>query len=919
MLGRPKSASCTISPVPRSRLDANKSGGMISPGFLARAEDGVMLVLLVLVPQVTGGRWDLGKLCYVVAVAVLTLLWIARQAMTSAAVYRWTGVEWLLLLVTALLVLQIAPLSSTNLRLLSPHLADILPLWFTSGDSATVLRWKHLSLTPEATKIGLIVFLAHSAFFLVTCQRLTSMDSVRRLLSQCAIAGLSLGGLGLLQYLSGTSKFAWYFPHPSRDASSAACGPFANPNHFAHCLALCLGPLLWWLRRSVPSSPVRGPTGNPRFGDGSSQGAQLKFMLVGLGLAVVLFAGGLSRSRGGMLAMGCALSVSLGLSAWARLIDRRIALACTAIALLFAGGLAIHGKDTLKEEFATLTSGRLEDLDQGRSRRKIWRANWEVAAKFPLVGTGVGSHAEAYPLVYEHPLVDYTHAESCYVQILTETGWTGAALLALGVTLIVTYLCHLRAPGDSERTACGIAASATIVTSLLHAAVDFPWYLTACVGFTIPALAMARVLARGAKGMDSLKNGKGIESTVPGGEPSRSRLVAWGLAGAGVSLLAISGIEYMLPWGRASWHWNQYLVLSLDNEARGAQRELLRRDTPEALAARARHEQQRIEALQQELELVLKSAPRHPRAHLKLSALLTTIFDRRQQASDNAMALAHIRDAAYSSSFASIQDRREWLRNALGDNADILRLALRHAQQGLRSNPLAGQGYLLWSELVFLDELSPEPPGTLLAQAERVRPFHAGVQFQLGVRAAAAQRPEDMLTHWRKAFHLDSVYATEIIRGMAPTLDAIPFLQVFMPEEAETTTLMYFYHKIGRLDQMKIVAPVLIQRMRKRAETLTGIELADLRLQVMRHCLLIGDTRGAGDEARRAVKAAPNQFEPHLAAATQALTAGDLAEAKREIQWCVGRRPSDERVRCLQASLRQQLVSSNVAPASNLR
>ena len=52
---------------------------------------------------------------------------------------------------------------------------------------------------------------------------------------------------GLVQYLTANGKFFWFYTHPFSNTFIGVKGSFANKNHFAHFLALGVGPLIWWL------------------------------------------------------------------------------------------------------------------------------------------------------------------------------------------------------------------------------------------------------------------------------------------------------------------------------------------------------------------------------------------------------------------------------------------------------------------------------------------------------------------------------------------------------------------------------------------------------------------------------------------------------------------------------------------------
>jgi tetratricopeptide (TPR) repeat protein len=885
--------------------------------ILRSAETAMTLVILAVLPWVMGGRLELGKFAYATGVAILAVVWLLRRSLENSMPTRWIGVEWLIGAMIGLVLFQIIPLPSSWHRAISPNQEVVIPLWFDSGRSsldASVeadlpsLQFKTLSFTPEATRFGLLVLVAHALFFCITCQRLDSMAALEVLLRQISMSAIIMSILGLVQYFSGTANYAWIFSHPSREASGAASGPFVNPNHFASYLALGIGPLLWWVQSLIPPKAAYGPTGNARFQSGRGDFSQLKFLAASAGLAIVLFAAGMSHSRGGMLAVGIAVTVFVGCSSYRRTIDWRLGLTFVVLMIVLGASLAIHGQDAVRQEMASLASGSFDELDAGQARRRLWGANLAIANKFPWIGTGVGSHAEVYPMVYDRPHVDYTHAESCYLQILTETGRIGALLLVIAVWKMAQWtLRALQIRHGASQLGPVLAVVSSLVASLVHAVFDFPWYLTGCMSLGVACLAALWRLSLEAP--DQLPADQAKRVHDPKFQPQ------WFLATIGVLVICIPVLSYAYRWGVASWHWNEYLVMSLDPDARRSHRELLVKSDNERAKQHEQQSSQRMEGMYQQLAQVLQWAPRHAAANFKIATLLLAAFDVQQLQGDNAMALVHIRDAAYASKFEELTLQEAWLEKAVGDNLKLLRRALHHARRGLLSSPLSGQGYLIWSEVAFLHSLNPSLPEILLTQGERVRPFHAGIHYQLGLRAANAQDAEGMTAHWQKTFHYDLDYAAEIIRSLSPMVDAVPFMQMFAPHGNELKTLMYYYYKIGKPDQMRIVAKAVIEQTEALAANKVGSELADLRLQLVQHHLLMGDNDGAIREAENAVRAAPNQYEPHIVLATQ-LAAGQKYEAAiREVTWCVRRRPQDKRVRSLQESLQRHVGEFRVGTA----
>ena len=145
-----------------------------------------------------------------------------------------------------------------------------------------------------------------------------------------------------------------------------------------------------------------------------------------------------TRSRGGMLAMviGCSVlglviikaagrmrKISMGQSGWNWLIG-------------FAVVLSI-GLTMLTDVFSVFSKSRgVTGSAVGHSagiRRQVWGLAWRTWLQSPLWGTGWGSFVWSSQTGYR-PSVDHnTHAESDYVQVLTEGGIIGSILVMLTI------------------------------------------------------------------------------------------------------------------------------------------------------------------------------------------------------------------------------------------------------------------------------------------------------------------------------------------------------------------------------------------------------------------------------------------------------------------------------------------------------
>jgi len=270
---------------------------------------------IFLVPLMMGGRQALGQLALVTLAVAVAVVWMIRETLREQSCWRHSHTVWLLAAGVALLALQIVPLPAGLLSWLAPKTTELLPLWSGEADPAAAMgTWSCISLTPAATRSALPLFLAYGLLFVVTLQRIRGPEDVERFLRWIALSAVMMAGFGLLQLLAGNGKFFWFYEHPFSDTFDVAKGSFTNRNHFAHFLALGVGPLIWWLQQGLAEKRRRGgsfdrSTGKLHGSTGELHGGQQASVYRSVALGVVLFAGLLSLSRGGVVAIFVAAAV----------------------------------------------------------------------------------------------------------------------------------------------------------------------------------------------------------------------------------------------------------------------------------------------------------------------------------------------------------------------------------------------------------------------------------------------------------------------------------------------------------------------------------------------------------------------------------------------------------------------------------
>jgi tetratricopeptide (TPR) repeat protein len=851
-----------------------------------RIVDGGLAGVIWVVPFLMGGRHALGQLILVALAVVTALAWAIRQTVSMRAAWRPSWATWLIFGGAALLLLQIAPLPPAVLKSLAPHQAALLPLWASGGSSGPALGlWRTVSLAPADTRAALVLFLAYALLFLVAAERIRRIEDVERLLRWCAISAIAMALLGLAQLVAGNGKFLWVYTHPYSATYGAATGSFSNRNHFAHFLALGIGPLIWWLQATQRRTRARQSVAA---GDRFNRAETLRTMpLVLLVLAVVAvsFAGMMSLSRGGIAAFFLATAVCVAVCGRNASIRKSLIVGMGSAALLFGVSLAIFGNQQVSQRLEDLSSGSVEQLDRGAGRRSIWAATARATTDYLPLGSGAGSFREVYPMYVDIPFletVEYTHSENCYLQIALETGVAGLVLTLAGVGLCAAWCIAGLGGCDSDRTkACVGAIAGSLAASAVHAMVDFVWYVPACT-------AMVVLLAACAMRARELDGERAITPT---------RVFLPRISRAAVAM-AVMVLGMWMIWDRigptlAAPSWDDYLLAraELDPASSPPRPGDLTSSLP---AGRNVLEVERW--LISRLHDVVYWDRDNARAHLELAECHLRLFEQLQRRAENPMSLANLRDAAIQSRFCSREALKQWLSQAVGTHLDHLPQALQHIRQALRLSPLQGRGYVYLAELCFLEEAPNLQPGNWIEQALLVRPHDGEVLYAAASEAWRAGKPQLWLECSRRAFRsgprqqqrvIDDLVgntppeATEqlvefIVREFQPDLEALRLLH-------ESCSRRFHPDRLASLCRYQAQAAVA------RAQTLDGAMAAEAWIEALTLYTQLRQGDLALQCARSALRCDPDNYNVRYHLAIILADREAWSEAEPHLFWCLQR------------------------------
>lgn len=386
-------------------------------------------------------------------VAVVAALWRSgiQDAPRLDAVFR-----WLLPLLPAYAVLQIVPLPTNLVAVLSPARGQVLALLAPLGISSP---FASLSVYPSGTLQQLLVISGQILVFLLVRELMWFFAERRWLLAvPIVVTALWQAVLGMSQY--------WSANH------SAVSGNYANRNHFAGLLELALP-----FAVAYPIAMFR----QTDYREGISATAAIKAS-TSCAIAAALLVGIMfSLSRMGFVSALLSLVVMGVLVALSSPLVRRLAVpAAKGVAVVAVlGGVLITflflPPDQLVARFGRIAA----DAPEGRAQ--LWSESFKLFRAYPIVGCGLGGYESAFPKYKSSgPLVSDDHAHNDYLQYLSETGVAGGMIFfALIVTTVRAPFRVAVSKADPSTWALALACAGSLSAILLHSTADFNLYIPA--------------------------------------------------------------------------------------------------------------------------------------------------------------------------------------------------------------------------------------------------------------------------------------------------------------------------------------------------------------------------------------------------------------------------------------------------------
>ena len=410
----------------------------------------LLIALLLFMPAAYGAVDPWSESIATAGGAALALLLVARTliARRSMRISPWAWVP--IVLFIAIVMLQLLPLPSHAVRLLSPHtfavktdLLDDLP------NASDALSRMTLSFYPLATRHDLRLVLLSATVFIAVATVFRDPRRMRRLLLAITLIAAAAAILALAQDLTATRFIYWKISlnEPARN------GPFFNHSHYAQFMNLSIGCALALLLTAAHARRWL-------------QVALLTCVIV-LGLATVW----LSLSRGGTVGLVAAGVFVLFVLLTMRHFRRTGGIIAVTALLALASFVYLDFQHIYRRILAP---------DNFAGRIQMLRDAGEMIRQFPQVGVGLGGFEWVYP-AYDRTVSSATSAyvENEYAQTLVETGPLGFAAVVAFVALVWWSWLRALRRGDRATAVAAVGLSFGLVAVMIHSLSDFGQHLPA--------------------------------------------------------------------------------------------------------------------------------------------------------------------------------------------------------------------------------------------------------------------------------------------------------------------------------------------------------------------------------------------------------------------------------------------------------
>lgn len=374
--------------------------------------------LIILSPLFIGSVEPFSNMMLRLQIALIFIIWLIYNYFYENL--HINGLKFhLLILFIFICILQIIPLPSFIVKILSPSAHEI---WnfntylFDKFEGFSATSFQTISLVPHYSTNKLISILCYILLGFVVSKTIKTNRNIKLLLYVFAFMVLIESMLGCYQFLTGNTFFDINKKH-------IATGTFVNKNHLSGFFELSCPLLIGYLFYLIFFSEVD----NKSIASVSFKTAEIAVFGVISGFSLIVFIFTFSRLGYISLFFSILISFLIYIRSYGK-INRK-----TFVPLLFIVFFLFFGIYKSFDIFSDRVS--LSNIDI-KGRTIVFKDSIDVIKDYPILGSGLGTFKEIYPAYKTLELavtVNFTHND--YLQLAVETGLIGISILIVALIL----------------------------------------------------------------------------------------------------------------------------------------------------------------------------------------------------------------------------------------------------------------------------------------------------------------------------------------------------------------------------------------------------------------------------------------------------------------------------------------------------
>ncbi|NOY62308.1 MAG: O-antigen ligase family protein [Gammaproteobacteria bacterium] len=445
-----------------------------------------LLLLVAFIPIPHGGERFWEHAPFIVGAFALLSIWSFQQwhynrplpnVIRSCKIPLALLIAWL-----AYTIIQALPLPESWVTLFNPAAAEIQHHALALGAESLM----SLSISAQDTLHEFLRNASYIALFFLALVLCTSKKRVKWLAITLFLVGVAQALYSLINYYSdGAFSFVGAIEPWGIPWRKATRGTYSHYNHFAALMeitiAIGIGITLTYAQRSQ-----RGDRARSLLGQLLSFAMSIR-MLYAFGILLMIAALILTASRGGSGAFAAAFFITLITFAVLKKGDTRALKLLLVTAIILVSALVL------------ITPGRLDDRfgKQGvgaNGRDHMRTITYELAADYPLVGSGTGTYPHIY-YQYKPPKLGVSamskRAHNDYLELLTDQGIIGVSLLGASMILLLsTIIKGIRTRRDPVMQGLLFGSTLGIGSIMIHSLVEFNFHIPANASYFFILLAI---------------------------------------------------------------------------------------------------------------------------------------------------------------------------------------------------------------------------------------------------------------------------------------------------------------------------------------------------------------------------------------------------------------------------------------------